>query len=405
MEKTRTKLYVLTGVAAALAAGGILAVAGCFPVLAVPLSLAAMPALAYGKRLHAATPFAVLTLWGVLALSLNFDWLTLVSLVVTFVACGWDALLADRDNFLLSGAVCGLGAAVAAVAVCGAACLSLQTTPSQLCEDYALQNRDNFVIAHAANRYFDKLETAEEKPPKGTPAYADRAVRAYAGHLRQTMASDFIYYLTAYPVTLALFGNFLFILQRKDALKRRRKREDCPPKAQSRAAASDTPPTAQIAHTSDGGIPLQMPKKRFSAHDDAQAREDAVLGEPAEHAVCVSASKTDFAEMRLGRPFLWTVFVPVLLFSLLGLLEVMQPVVAAAFNITVFLPCAAAGFCLTLYVARLCRGKLKTALTILFVVLGVAAVFVPYVTFALSVFGFCDCLINMRKLFDIVKRA
>lgn len=385
-KQNRENIAIIAGGAAALIASSVLTAAAFFPVAALPLSLIAAPFIAASKKLFSAAPFIIVAAYGIAALIFNFDLLTLLSVVA--LAAGFAAhavISAIKDNYLIGGAVGlltgGAAAVILAISVCGAT----GVTPSALCRDYVESHADSAIIRYAAHRYFDKLETAEEKPSEDSPQYDKRAISAYAEYIRQTMSSDFVYHVTNYGALTGLLIYFCGVWTSKTANCAFRHKE-----------AGERKTVVETERASDD----------FNGAPNAAKDKDSTGGTAEKNANAAGALCTPFALMRLGRPFLWTVFLPVLVFSVLGLIDFMQPIVAAAFNLTVVLPCAFEGLCLALYIARLCDGKkLRTALYIIIGVLGCAALLVPIVTLIFSVFGFTDCLMNMRKLFDIVKRG
>ena len=107
-------------------------------------------------------------------------------------------------------------------------------------------------------------------------------------------------------------------------------------------------------------------------------------------------------DVRLGKNYVLSVGLPVLLFALLYFYEPMQPVVPAVVNVCITLPTALCG--MTLLYHSLCRftGKAARAIALAAFWLTVAAavIFFEYGLLIMGFVGLADCLIDVRKLLD-----
>lgn len=104
--------------------------------------------------------------------------------------------------------------------------------------------------------------------------------------------------------------------------------------------------------------------------------------------------------IRLPRRYLLTVFLPVAVFSLLGIKPELRPLTAAMFNCLITVPCAVTGFTLMYYTAGK-FGKIKGLITAFAIIIGVFCYINDIGLFVLSLIGFADVLIPLRPLIDI----
>lgn len=107
-----------------------------------------------------------------------------------------------------------------------------------------------------------------------------------------------------------------------------------------------------------------------------------------------------FSELRLPRKYLLYVALPVLAFSFLGGIKTLRPMTATVFNAFLTVPCAFAGFTLLLAVCKLFHGRARTGLYIGTGLIAAVCAFTSIGTFILSLLGFADVILNVRKMID-----
>lgn len=106
--------------------------------------------------------------------------------------------------------------------------------------------------------------------------------------------------------------------------------------------------------------------------------------------------------VRFDRRYLLYVALPVAGVSLLGIWPHMRPLTAAVFYAAITAPCAAVGFTFLLYCAQHFSPKARVPAVAVVVTLCSALYLFDYGQLLLSLFGFADVLIPLRKLIDLI---
>lgn len=315
----------------------LLIAAGAMPstaILILPITLPLLYLLY--KRLGPYLPLGCIAFYGILSLSLNYDILTVIYFVTLFFAfCGLAVCVQFLSSqYLLAAAVAVIFAVLGAFVGVGIVRGAEGQPVGNIAARYVVAERADPVISYFARDYYDgeKPQLDEVKLKPTDDGYAEAATKSLAEWVKDDFDTYIWYYCIHCGAVLGLVGFF-------------------------------------IATCLNGKIDGRG-NSRFAAK---------------------------IGSMRLPRSFLWTMALPAtvtgLLLGFFGGYEALSATVMHAFCT---LPAAFGCYTLLGYFASLFKGKARVAAYIVFGIIGVAAVVFPLALFILSIFGVCDCILNLR---------
>lgn len=110
------------------------------------------------------------------------------------------------------------------------------------------------------------------------------------------------------------------------------------------------------------------------------------------------------SDMRLPRAFLWTMALPATITGiLLGVVGGYDALSATVMHTFCTIPAAFGCYTLLGFIAALFNGKARVVAYVVLTTIGIAAVLFPFTVFILSVFGVCDCILNLRFWISYLK--
>lgn len=335
----------------------LLVFAGVKPIWALPALFVALPILYLQyRRFGIYLPEAVVLCYGALALSLNYDILTVIySVALFFAVVGLAA--AVQFPYIPALAICAIATVLGAFTGVGIVCGAEGAGVGAVEAKYVTENYDDPVIRYLARDYYDqaKLPPDEERIELGQPGYDDAVIKSFAEYMRDENAS-YIFYDCIHISAVCIA--FAFVL-------------------------------ANIINGRTSG------------------RWDTDGGESKSRLLASGVKKpaTRIADMRLPRSFLWAVALPATAAGIaMGFVDGLDVPSATVMHAFVTLPGAFACFTLLAYFASLFRGRAKNAATVVLVIAGLAAVTVPIALFVMSVLGVCDCILDLRYWTEYISR-
>ncbi|MDE5592648.1 MAG: hypothetical protein K2I75_01805 [Clostridiales bacterium] len=315
----------------------LLIAAGAMPSTAIVILPITLPLLyLLYKRFGPYLPLGCIAFYGILSLSLNYDILTVIYFVTLFFAfCGLALCMQFLPSqYLLVAAVAAIFAVLGAFAGVGIVRAAEGIPTGDIAARYVLDERADPVISYFARDYYDaqKSQLDEVKLKPTDDGYDEAAAKSLSEWAKDEFDTYVWYYCIHYGAVLGLVGFF-------------------------------------VATGFNGKIDGRG-NSRFSAK---------------------------IGDMKLPRAFLWTMALPAtvtgLLLGFFGGYEALSATVMHAFCT---LPAAFGCYTLLGYFAALFKGKARVAAYIVFGLIGVAAVTFPLALFILSIFGVCDCILNLR---------
>ncbi|MDE6029106.1 MAG: hypothetical protein K2F90_02145 [Clostridiales bacterium] len=322
----------------------LLIAAGAMPATAIVILPITLPLLyLLYKRFGPYLPLGCIAVYGVLALSLNYDILTVIYCVTLFFAfCGLAVCMQFLPaQYLLAAAVAVVFAVVGAFVGVGIVRGAEGVPVGDIAARYVVAERADPVISYLARDYYDgeKPQPDEVKLKPTDVGYADAAIKSLSEWAKDDFDTYTWYYCIHCGALLGLVGFFIA--------------------------------TGLNGKVSGRG------NSRFTAK---------------------------IGSMRLPRSFLWTMALPAtvtgLLLGFFGGYEALSATVMHAFCT---LPSAFGCYTLLGYFASLFRGKARVAAYIVFGIIGVVAVLFPFASFILSIFGVCDCILNLRYWTEYIR--
>lgn len=304
------------------------------------------------RRFGAYFPFSCLCAYGMAALILNYDVLTVVyfcALVAAFVGL---VLSAQLSPYLLCVAVAAVTAVVGALAGVGIVRLAENKPIADVAARYVSAEYDDPIIGYLARRGYDGAKLLGDKP-KLEPTddgYADAVIAYYSGWAHDEFEQYAAYYCVHYGAVFAAVGYFFAVM-----LNRR---------------------TASRYDVSVSGDELSLSTLALGG-----ARVEC----------------TTIADMKMPRAYLWTCLLPALVASIaLDIAGDYAALSATVMHSFVTLPTAYCFFTLAAFFASLFKGRAQIAAYALLAMISVAIVAFPIVLFIVSLIGISDVILNLR---------
>ena len=324
---------------------GLLTLAGVFPVVAVFILPAALPLLyVMYRRFGPYLPLFCIVCYGATSLALDYNVLTVVlSVALLFAFCGIVISMQFAPTQCLIAVTVAATFAVVGF-FCGVGIVrGAEGVPvADIAARYVVSERDDRVIAFFARDHYN-----HEKAPSGEQKLTPEDEGYYAAAVKSfsEWARDEAAYAWYYCIHYgAIFG--------------------------------------------------------FVAFFAALYINDKVHGRG--NASCFANPR----DIKMPRAFLWTMALPATVTGiLLGVVGGYAALSATVMHAFCTVPASFGCFTLLCYFASLFKGRAQTFAYIVLVTVGIAAVLFPFTMFVLSVFGVCDCILNLRFWVDYLKNA
>lgn len=322
----------------------LLTAAGAMPSTAIVILPIVLPLLyVLYKRFGPYLPLGCIVLYGILSLSLNYDILTVIYCVTLFFAfCGLAICVQFMPSqYLLAAAVAACFAAVGAFSGVGIVRAAEGMPIGDIAARYVMTERDDPVISYFARDHYkhEKPRLDEVKLKPTDDGYAEAASKSLSEWAKDEFDTYIWYYCIHWGVVLGFAGFF-------------------------------------IAAGLNGKIGGRG-NSRFAAK---------------------------IGGMKLPRSFLWTMALPATVTGiLLGFVGGYGALSATVMHAFCTLPAAFGCYTLLGYFASLFKGKARVAAYTVFGLIGVAAVVFPLALFILSIFGVCDCILNLRYWTEYIR--
>ena len=304
------------------------------------------------RRFDAPLPFAVVAGYGICALLLNYDILTVIYLTfMAFALCGL-ILSAFIKPYLLSVTVAAVAAALGFFSGAGIVRLAEGRSLPTVAESYVTAEREDPLIAFAARFEYDHadLPAGVERISRDDERYGDETVKYLSSTVADEVKGYLLYYCLHFGAVFGGIGYFFAV-----ALNR---------KTSSAEDVCADENTIKLSSRALGG-----------------ARRE-----------CVPVS-----QMRIPRAFLWTCLLPAFVagvaLEIVGGFDALSATIMHAF---VTLPSSFAFITLMCYFSSLFRGKGGVAARVVFGILCAACAISPTALFFGSMIGVCDILLNLR---------
>ncbi|MDE6201824.1 MAG: hypothetical protein K2M47_08150 [Clostridiales bacterium] len=315
----------------------LLMAAGAMPSTAILILPVVLPLLyILYKRFGPYLPLGCIVVYGVLSLSLNYDILTVIYCVTLFFAfCGLAVCVQFcSSQYLLAVAVAACFAVLGAFAGVGIVRAAEGMPIGDIAARYVINERDDPVISYFARDYYDseKPQLDEVKLKPTDDGYAEAATKSLSEWAKDEFDTYGWYHCIHCGAVLGFVGFFI----------------------------------AALFNGRLGG----RGNSRFAAR---------------------------IGDMRLPRSFIWTMALPATVTGiLLGFFSGYDALSATVMHAFCTLPAAFGCYTVLGYFAALFKGKARIAAYIVFGLIGIAAVVFPLALFILSIFGVCDCILNLR---------
>lgn len=322
----------------------LLIAAGAMPstaILILPITLPLLYLLY--KRFGPYLPLGCIVFYGILSLSLNYDILTVIYCVTLFFAfCGLAVCVQFLPSQYLLAAAVAAGFAVLGAFVGVGIVRGAEGQPvGDIAARYVIGERADPVISYFARDYYksEKPQLDEVKLKPTDDGYDEAAAKSLSEWAKDDFDAYIWYYCIHCGVVLGLVGFF-------------------------------------VAAGLNGKLGGR-----------GNARFSAKIG-----------------DMKLPRSFLWTMAIPATVTGLiLGLFDGYEALSATVMHTFCTLPAAFGCYTLLGYFAALFKGRARVAAYMVFGLIGVAAVLFPLALFILSVFGVCDCILNLRYWTEYIR--
>ena len=315
----------------------LLIAAGAMPSTAILILPIVLPLLyLLYKRFGPYLPLGCIVFYGILSLSFNYDILTVIYFVTLFFAfCGLAVCVQFLPSqYLLAAAVAACFAVLGAFVGVGIVRGAEGMPIGDIAARYVMNERADPVISYFARDYYDdeKPQAGEVKLKPTDDGYVEAAAKSLSEWAKDEFDTYVWYHCIHCGVVLGMVGFFI----------------------------------AAGLNCKIGGR--------------GNARFSAKIG-----------------DMKLPRSFLWTMAIPATVTGLiLGFFDGYGALSATVMHAFCSLPAAFGCYTLLGYFAALFKGKARIAAYIIFGLIGVAAVLFPLALFILSIFGVCDCILNLR---------
>lgn len=322
----------------------LLIAAGTMPSTAILILPVVLPLLyLLYKRFGPYLPLGCIVFYGVLSLSLNYDILTVVYSVTLFFAfCGLAVCVQFcPSQYLFAAAVAACFAVLGAFAGVGIVRAAEGTPMGDIAARYVMNERADPVISYFARDYYDaqKPQLDEVKLKPADDGYDEAAAKSLSEWAKDEFDAYVWYYCIHCGVVLGFVGFFIV-----------------------------------------AGLNGKLGGR-------GNARFSARIG-----------------NMKMPRAFLWTMALPATVTGLLlGFVGGYEALSATVMHTFCTLPAAFGCYTVLGYFAALFKGKARIAAYIVLGLIGVTAVVFPLALFILSIFGVCDCILNLRYWTEYIR--
>ena len=324
----------------------LLALAGILPSVALIILPVVLPLLyLLYRRFGPYLPIMCVVFYGILSLTLNYNILTVIfSLALFFAFCGLViSMQFNNSQYLLCATVAVCFAVVGAFAGVGIVRGAEGIPIGDVAAKYVLQERDDPVISFFARDYYDALKNptpGKDKLKPGDEGYAEEAQQSLSEWAKDEYETYIWYYCIHYGAATALAG---FV----------------------------------VAAGLNGKV---------------KGKGNALF-------------ETRLGDMKLPRAYLWTMALPATITGVvLGIIGGYGALSATIMHAFTSIPAAFGCYTLLGYFAALFSGKARVAAYIILAVIGIAAVLFPFALFLLSIFGVCDCILNLRFWTEYIRK-
>ena len=339
----------------------LLVMAGAMPSAALcvlPVALALLYLLF--RRFGVYLPLACIIGYGVTALTVNYDVLSVIFVVALFFAfCGLVAAV-QCEHYLACAAVAAIVAVTGALLGAGIVRLAENKPVADIARDYAIAEYADPVIGFFAREYYEDYEPPVGTPPKKAPTddgYAEDVAARFGDWAADEFGLYLWYYCIHYGAIFALAAFFFAVTV----------------------------------------------NRRTACYCDANAtREELALSSRCMGGVRVCV--TPVSQMRMPRAYLWAVVLPAAVASVIlefvGGYDMLSATVMHTFATV---PSAFTCFTLLAYFASLFNGKARIAANTVLVMSGLCMLVFPMALFILSMFGLCDCILDLRFWTEFIR--
>lgn len=336
----------------------LLVMIGAMPVCAIILLPIVLPLLyLLYRRFDALLPFSVIAAYGVTALIVNYDILTVIYVCFLLAALSGLIVSVNLAKYLVCvtvAAICGICGGVLGMSVVR---LAEGVSLERIAETYILRESEDPLLSFAAKRIYERDELDTVKLAVDDPDYAQAATAFFAARSGEDLSKNAAYYCVHFCGVFAI--------------------------------------TAYI-------IAAMINCRTVSAFDSRSA--PLCVAESTQALGGIATPQTRLRDMRVPRAFLWSFVLPAFFVSMiLELVGGYAPISSLLMHGFVTIPSAFAAVTLMLYFFSYAKGKSRIAAGVVCGIIGVAMVYVPMVLFICSVFGLCDCLLNLRFWTEFIK--
>ena len=324
----------------------LLTLAGFFPTIAIFILPAVLPLLyVLYKRFGPYLPLGCIMVYGAAALALDYNILTVVYCVALFFAfCGLVVCMQFRPSQHLLAVAVAVCLSIAGAFVGVGIVRGAEGIPvGDIAAKYVLSEKSDPIISFFARDHYDNEKPApgEKKLTPADEGYGEAVVKSFSDWAKDEFNEYTWYYCIHYGALLSFVGFFAALYINE--------------KVKGKGNAS-----------------------------------------------CLAR----LADMKLPRAFLWTMALPATVTGiLLGVVGGYDALSATVMHAFCTIPAAFGCYTLLGYFAALFNGKAKVAAYIVLTVIGIAAVLFPFAVFILSVFGVCDCILNLRFWTDYLRKS
>ena len=335
--------------------------AGAMPTAALPV-MPAIIVLLYllFRRFGAYFPAACVAGYAAVALTFNYDILTVIYSVTLLFALVGLCLSAQCASYLAAAAVAALFSIVGAMSGVAVVRIAEGKPIADIAASYVIAESDDFVIDFFARDYYDngvKLNVGETKLKPSDKGYKEATIGFFADWASDEMGEYVWYYCIHYGAIVAAAGFFF-------SLAVNRKTSSC--------------------------------RDACVTENSLRASTRALGG--------VRVMRTPVAQMKMPRAYLWTCVLPAMITGLvLQFVGGYSALAATCTHLFVTMPSAFSFITVATYFATLFRGKARVAAYIVLGAIAVAAAMFPVALFFFSVIGVCDCILDLRFWTEYIK--
>ena len=346
----------------------LLAMAGVMPTTAIVILPFVFPLLyLLFRRFGIYMPLSCIVGYGIFSLSVNYDILTVVYFVTLFFAFCGLVLSQQTTPYLKRIAIAAIVAAAGMLIGVGIVRLAEGVPIGDIAARYVYSHKADPVVSFFARAYYDgaKLPVGTVKLTHGEAGYFTAALECFAEYVSDTLSVEFWYYCFHCGFLLATIG---FVI-------------------------------ADIVNRRTLGV--------YDMIEVGTAENADEIGDRLKNSTLALGgvrSEVRLSQMKMPRAFLWTMALPVTVAGvIIGLTTDLNMLTATFMHMFVTLPSAFSCFCLLAYFAELFKGKARIAAFVVLGLIGVVAVVFPLALLILSMFGVCDCILNIRFWTEFIR--